>query len=259
MKHDAMLLVNAADEIAVFAPEDAFQGAMFGCHDVDLDLAGPQRGGDFKPDEACADDYGMPGLLCPGNDRARVGKRAQDVHMRLIRARDIEANGLGAGREQQLVEWKTFSSCKRHLPRSWVDAGDLTAKPQIYALLAIVVRRPQRHPIFRRVSSEIILGAIGPIVRRALVSAQHDQAAGKSLAAKHLRCGKACRAAADDDDPAGLRSGKLRSGRPGSRGLLDLLAHECFPVATLDPKARHGIERRRGDCFTRAQAETGMM
>src|SRR5262249_47748024 len=151
MKRDTILLMNAADEIAVFAPEDAFQGAMFGRHDVDLNLTRPQRCGDFEPDEACADDYGMPGLLCLGNDCARMGKRAQDMHMRLIRARNIEANGLGAGREQQLVEWKTFSNCKRHLPRSWVDADNLTAKPQVYALLAIVVRRPQRHPIFRRV------------------------------------------------------------------------------------------------------------
>src|SRR5262249_18017738 len=54
-------------------------------------------------------------------------------------------------------------------------------------------------------------------------------------------------------------SRRLRSSRPGSRGLLDLLPHECFPVATLDSKARHGIECRRGDRFTRAQAETGMM
>ena len=39
------------------------------------------------------------------------------MDMRLIRAGYIEANRLGAGGEQQLVEWQAFSGCKRHLPR----------------------------------------------------------------------------------------------------------------------------------------------
>src|SRR5262249_12041938 len=55
MEYDAVLLVNRAYEIAKFAPEHAFQRPALRCHDMNLDLARPQRGSNLEPDEACAD------------------------------------------------------------------------------------------------------------------------------------------------------------------------------------------------------------
>src|SRR5262245_44615220 len=55
MEYDAVLLVNRAYEIAKFAPEHAFQRPALRCHDMNLDFARPQRGGNLEPDEARAD------------------------------------------------------------------------------------------------------------------------------------------------------------------------------------------------------------
>ncbi len=87
MEYDAVLLVNRAYDIAKFAPEHAFQRPALRCHDMNLDLARPQRGGNLEPDEACADHDRVPGGFCLGNDRSRIGERAQHAHVRLIRRR----------------------------------------------------------------------------------------------------------------------------------------------------------------------------
>ena len=58
MAYDAVLLVNRAYEIAEFAFEHTFQGPAFRRHDMNLDLAHPQRGSNLDPDEACADHSG---------------------------------------------------------------------------------------------------------------------------------------------------------------------------------------------------------
>src|SRR5262249_11907430 len=126
MEYDAVLLVNRAYEIAKFAPEHAFQRPALRRHDMNLDLARPQRGGNLEADEACADHDRALSRFCPGNDLARIGERAQHVHMRLISAGDIEANRFGAGCEQQLVEGDASSARKRHLPSLRIDPGDVT-------------------------------------------------------------------------------------------------------------------------------------
>src|SRR5262249_59247868 len=131
MEYDAVLLVDRADDIAKFAPQHAFQRPALRCHDMNLDLARSQRGGNLEPDEARTDHHRALGRLCPGNDRARIGERAQHVHMRLISAGDIEANGLCAGCEQQLVEGDASSTRKRHLSSLRIDPADVAAKLKV--------------------------------------------------------------------------------------------------------------------------------
>ena len=55
MKHDAVLLVQRADEVAHVRSEHTLHRPLFRRHHVDLDVARAQRGRDFEPDKAGAD------------------------------------------------------------------------------------------------------------------------------------------------------------------------------------------------------------
>jgi hypothetical protein len=70
MKDDAVLLVERTDEVPIFTPEHALQRSAFRCHDVNLDLACPQRCRHLEPDKARPDDDRPLRLLGPRNDRA---------------------------------------------------------------------------------------------------------------------------------------------------------------------------------------------
>src|SRR5262249_22193045 len=104
MERDAVFLVNGANEFAEFAPQHALQRMAIRRHHVNFDLPRSQRGSDLEPDETCPEHHRAPRRFRFGDDRTRIGQRTQYVHVRLIGAGDIEADGLGAGREQQLIE-----------------------------------------------------------------------------------------------------------------------------------------------------------
>ena len=55
MKHDAMLLVQRANEIAQLRPKHALHRPLLRRHDMDLDVARAQRRRRLEPDEARAD------------------------------------------------------------------------------------------------------------------------------------------------------------------------------------------------------------
>ena len=78
----------------------------------------------------------------------------------------------------------------------------------------------------------------------------------ESLAAQHLGCRKASGAAADDDDAPGVLPlhccGLLVGGSA-------LVAYKHLAVTLLHAPARHRIERRCGNGFAGAQAETGVV
>ncbi len=141
MEDDAVLLVNGADEITEFAPEHAFQRPAIRRHDMNVDFPCPQRRSNLEPDEACAEHDRAPRLLCFGDDRARIGERAQQVDMRLIGAGDIEANRFRPGSKQQLVERHASSTRKRDLPRLRIDPGDLGAKLKLDRLVLVELER----------------------------------------------------------------------------------------------------------------------
>ena len=82
VEDDSVLLVEFADEVAGLGAEDPFEGSRVRGDDVDLEAALAQRGGDFQPDEACADDDHSPSRAGGGDDRAAVGERPQVVDVR---------------------------------------------------------------------------------------------------------------------------------------------------------------------------------
>jgi hypothetical protein len=82
------------------------------------------------------------------------------MHVRLIGAGDIKVNGFGAGCEQQLVEGDASPTRKRHLASLCINPGDVAAQLKVDRLVFIKLGRPERHPLFRRVSRKIVLRAI---------------------------------------------------------------------------------------------------
>ena len=76
-------------------------------------------GGDFEADEARADHHRALGRLRLRDDGAAVGERAQRVDVRLVGAGDVELDRLGAGGQQQLVEFQLAAVAERQLFALW--------------------------------------------------------------------------------------------------------------------------------------------
>ena len=81
-----MLLVQAANEIAHLAAEDALHRPLLGRHDVYLDATRTQRGSNLEPDKARAHHDGSTRRLRALDDRAAIGERAQRVDVRQVDA-----------------------------------------------------------------------------------------------------------------------------------------------------------------------------
>src|SRR5215475_8783108 len=88
LKDHAVLLVESTHEIPHLRTQDALHRALFGCHDMDLDPAGSQRGSHFEPDEARAQHDRAACRLGALDDGAAIGKRTQRAHMRQVGTRD---------------------------------------------------------------------------------------------------------------------------------------------------------------------------
>ena len=72
-----------------------------------------------------------------------------------------------------------------------------------------VLRRPQRDPVLRRRSGQVVLRQVRPIHRRGRLRREQGDRALVSFAPQHLRCRRPRRASPDDGDgsrPAGNRS-----------------------------------------------------
>src|SRR5262245_24465152 len=80
----AVLLMECTHEIPHLRTQDALHRALLGGDDMDLDLAGAQRGSDFEPDEARAQHDRAASCLGALDDGAAIGKRAQRADMRQV-------------------------------------------------------------------------------------------------------------------------------------------------------------------------------
>ena len=252
VKDDAVLLVQDAHELRNLGTEYPLERRAFRRSHVHLDLARAQRRRRFEPDEACAQHHGTLRAFGALDDRAGIGKRAQHEYVRRVGARNVEANRLGPGREQQLVERQAFAVSQTDASPPRVDRSDFGFEAKVDVVIAIELCWTQRHPLLRRIAGEIILRTVGPVVGRRIVGAHHGEAAAEALAPQHLGRRKSGGSAADDHDAVG-RGRFLRVRRSG--GGLDLLAYENLAVTQFDAPACDRIERRRLDRLPGAQAE----
>jgi hypothetical protein len=145
------------------------------------------------------------------------------------------------------------------VPRPRVDSSDFAAKLELDRLLLVELERAQRHPVFRRVSREIVLRAIGPVVGGGVVRGEERHLAGKPFPAQHLGGGKSGSPATHDHDAVRMRA--LTASLAGRRlsGGFDFFAHEHRAVALFHAPARHRIEGGRSERLAGAQAEAGMV
>jgi hypothetical protein len=74
--------------------------------------------------------------------------------MRLVRARNLQFDRLGAGREQQPVERQFVAIAQRDAASLRIDRGDIRVQPEIDAGVLIIILAPQRQPVLRRVAGE---------------------------------------------------------------------------------------------------------
>src|SRR5215468_2827951 len=107
--------------------ENALERERFRGDDVNLQSPSAQRGRGLEPDEAGADHHRALGALSGGNDRAAVGKRTKRVNVLAVCARDVQANGLGAGREQQRVVLERLATVHLESPVLRVDPSGAAA------------------------------------------------------------------------------------------------------------------------------------
>src|SRR5262249_55196753 len=104
------------DERSEMPAENALERERFWGDDVNLQFPSAQRGRGLEPDEAGADHHDALGALRGGNDRAAVGERTKRVNVLEVGAWDVQANGLGAGREQQRVVLERLAAVHLELP-----------------------------------------------------------------------------------------------------------------------------------------------
>ena len=72
MEGDAMLFVDRADERSELGAKHARHRDRIGTDDMNVDIAGAQRRGDFKTDEARADDHRLAAPLPAFASSARL-------------------------------------------------------------------------------------------------------------------------------------------------------------------------------------------
>ena len=178
--------------------------------------------------------------------------------MRQIGAGDAEPDGLGSGRQQQPVEGGRLAAGD-DLALLRVDAGDLGIEMQIDAVFGVIGIRAQRQPIFRRAAGEIILREIGPVDRRGAFVAVHRDAAAEAAPPQHFGRRKACRAAADDDDPVGAVFCRGGLGRGLGFRLRQFLFDENLAVALFDLPAIDRAQSGSAYGLAGTQIEAGMV
>src|SRR6185437_5366290 len=74
MKHNAVRLVEGANEVSHRGPEDPLHGPSLRRHHVDLRLPLSQCRRRFEPNEACPDDHSTATRLGARDDRPAIGK-----------------------------------------------------------------------------------------------------------------------------------------------------------------------------------------
>ena len=104
-------------------------------------------GGDFKPDESCADNDDLEPWAQTLADRSRVGDVAQHEYARKVDARNIEPPLPRACGEDEMVVTDRRAFAQLHPPRSAVDPHCADAESQVDALLAKERFGPERQPM----------------------------------------------------------------------------------------------------------------
>src|ERR1041385_2199857 len=114
--------------------------------------------------------------------------------------------------------------------------------------------RPQRDPIFRRCSRQIVFGKIRPVAWRSFISADHRDRALISFAPQHIRGSQSGGASPHNDNRAWSGTWRWLF-----RRIAQLFTDENFVSYLLYFPAGNRIERWRMQRFPAPQTETCVM
>src|SRR5436309_15832984 len=91
---------------------------------------------------------------------------------------------------------------QRDFACAYIDIRYTGLQPQFDVLFDVEVVTAQRDPFLWRISGQVILGQVGPVHRRRIVVAQHDDVPLETMATQHLCGSEPGGTAANDHDLA---------------------------------------------------------
>jgi len=249
----AVLLVDRPEQPAQLGPQRLREGDRLGGHDLDRQVARPQRGRHLHPDEAGPDDDGPLGPAGAGDDGPAVRQRPQRVNVGEIGPRHGRPDRHRAGGQEERVPGDLAPVLQREALAGRIDGGHPRAERQRDLLLAEERRWAQRHPLLGRGAGQVVLGEVRAIDRRRLVGAEQQDLTVVSLAPQNLGRRFARRAGAHDGDRAQRRLAPQRDwiAAPGT--------DPDLPVRALDLVAGQGVVGRRAQHGAGPQVEAGVV
>ncbi len=256
MEPHAVRYVNRLHETTEIRAQHAFERELVRSDDVNGDAALAQRRGYFKADEAGADDERACGASGLRDDRAGICPRAKVKDRHARRTRNWQLHRLGTGGDQQRSG--TVGSIHRNPPSAFSDRASSCGGPgpdrSCARRTAPSTRSASSRPALHRPGNPSTNSAD----RRAdRIGADDRDRTFVSFTANHVRSGRSCRAAADDEN--GVRSRASSFARGASEDWRwrggELLANECGIAGHFNTPARNRIERRSAECLARAQTD----
>ena len=106
MEDDAVLLMQGANKLAHRGPQHALHWRFLRRDDMNLDFSRAQARRHLETNETRPDNNGLSRLGGVRDDRLAVGERTQSMDMRQIGAGNFQPRRLGAGRQQQGIEFE---------------------------------------------------------------------------------------------------------------------------------------------------------
>jgi hypothetical protein len=250
MEDDAVLFVHLADELSDLRAHHALERDRLRRDDVNFDAASAERRGDFEPDEARAHHDCTLRILAALDDRAAVGERSENAHVRQICAGDRKADGIGARRDEERIPSEIAPVLQKHALLRDLDRRDLRAELEIDHLRRVPLGRLEWDPLFERVSGEVVLREVRAIDGRRVIGAKQRDRAHEVFAPEAVGRGHSGSTGSDDHDF--LRTAPRA---PFGRANGGLARDVHAPVPLFDLEALQADERRRVQGFARPHVE----
>ena len=225
-------------------------------HHMHFDVASTQRRRHLQADKAGANHHGTLCLLGRSGQRLTVGLRAQGVHMRQIGAGNSEPHRLGARRQQQGAISHPAAIGQFQVALRDINACHARTQPHVDVVLSVERLRPQRQPLGRRRTGQVVFGQVGPVARQGRIGAQQRDGAGIAFTAQGFGSGLPGRTTADDHDGRWQAhgGGQLMHGRGHA-----LAGDRRRAIAQLDLPAGNAAQRGRTQGLAGAQAKRCMV
>ena len=190
--------MNIPDESCQLGTKHTLEWKRFLSYHAHAQAALDKGRGDLQSDEAGANDYSFPRPSESFNDRSTIPKSAEVKN--LLTAGNLEAYRRRTRGDKQTAVFATVPVTQLDRPRFDIDGFRLDTGQHLNALCVEKLSRVKRKPFLRRVPRQVILGEVGPIIRRVRIGVDHGDRSSVRLTSQHLRAGIPSRTRANDHD-----------------------------------------------------------